>query len=91
MSDGLKALLVVTSFALLGVLYFWYLNAEPFPPAIARFIPAIWLAGTLVGGVRAARALRSDRHRLPAGLALALGLPSAVFALVFALAALMGD
>ena len=91
MSKGLIALLVVASFDLLGAIYFWHIKTNPFPPDIVRLIPAIWLAGTLLGGVLAARALRSDTNRVPAGLALVLDVPSAVIALLFAFAALMGD
>ena len=91
MSKGLIALLVVASFDLLGALYFRHIQTTPFPLDIVRLIPAIWLSGTLLGGVLAARALRSDTNRVLAGLALALDVPSAVIALVFAFAALMGD
>jgi len=91
MSKGLIALLVVASFDLMGAIYFRYLETNPFPHDAVRLIPAIWLAGTLLGGVLAARALRSDTNRVPAGLALVLDVPSAVIALVLAFAALMGD
>ena len=91
MSKGLIALLVVASFDLLGAIYFRYLESNPFPPDIVRLIPAIWLAGTLLGGMLAARALRSDTNRVPAGLALVLDVPSAVIALIFVFGALMGD
>jgi phage shock protein PspC (stress-responsive transcriptional regulator) len=91
MSNGLIALLLVASFDLLGAIYFRYLETNPFPPDIVRLIPALWLIGTLLSGVLAARALRSDANRVPAGLALVLDVPSAVIALVFVFAALMGD
>ena len=91
MSKGLIALLVVASFDALGAVYFRHLETNPFPPDIVRLIPAIWLAGTLVGGVLAVRALRSDSNRVPAGLALVLDVPSSIIALVFAFGALMGD
>jgi hypothetical protein len=90
-SKGLIALLVVASFDLLGAIYFRHLETNPFPPDIVRLIPAVWLAGTLLGGVLAARALRGDTNRVAAGLALILDVPSAVIALVFAFAALIGD
>ena len=91
MSKGLIALFVVASFDLLGAMYFRHLQTNPFPPDIVRLIPVIWLAGILLGGVLAARALRGDTNRVPAVLALVLDVPSAVIALVFAFAALMGD
>lgn len=91
MSKGLIALLVVASFDLLGAMYFRHLETNPFPLDIVRLIPAIWFAGTLLGGVLAAHALRGDTNRVAAGLALLLDVPSAVIALIFAFAALMGD
>jgi hypothetical protein len=91
MSKGLIALLVVASFDLLGAMYFRHLQTNPFPLDIVRLIPAIWLAGILLGGLLAARALRSDANKVAAVLALVLDVPSAVIALVFAFAALMGD
>ena len=91
MSKGWIALLVVVGFDLLGVMYFRHLQTHPFPLDIVRLIPAVWLAGILLGGVLAARALRSDANKVPAALALVLDVPSAVIALVFAFAALMGD
>lgn len=91
MSDGMRALLLVAGSAVVGTLYFVYLSAEPFPPDIVRLVPIAWLVGSVLGGVRAARALRSNSNRLAAGLAVALNVPSAVFAAVFSMAALMGD
>ena len=91
MSKGWIALLTVAGSDLLGIIYFRYLQTNPFPPDAVRLIPAIWLAGTLLGGVLAARALRSDTNRVPPAVALILDIPSAVLALVFAFAALMGD
>src|SRR5688500_18962416 len=91
LSKGLIALLVVARFDLLGAIYFRHLETKPFPADIVRLISAIWLAGTLVSGMLAARSLRSDTNRVPAGLALVLAVPSAVIALVFVFGALMGD
>jgi hypothetical protein len=70
--------------------YFLYLYAEPFPPDIVRLVPIVWLAGALVGGVLAARALRSNNNRVAAGLALVLDIPNSVFAALFSMGALMG-
>lgn len=91
MSTGWRALLVVAGSALLGASYFLYLRAEPFPPDMARLIPVTWLAGTLYGGVLAARGLARDRQRVAAIATLALAVPSALLAIVFTLAALLGD
>lgn len=89
-SNGRRALLLVVGSAVLGAVYFLYLNAEPFPPDIVRLAPIAWLAGAVAGGVFAARALRSRNNRVAAGLALALSIPSSVFAALFSMAALMG-
>jgi hypothetical protein len=48
------------------------------------------VAGSMLGSVFAARALKNGR-RLAAGLAFALTIPNSVFAAEFSLAALMGD
>lgn len=86
----MRALLLVLGSAVLGAVYFLYLNAEPFPPDIVRLVPIAWLAGTVVGGVLAARALRSSDNRMAAGLALALDIPNLVFAALFSMGALLG-
>jgi hypothetical protein len=86
----MRALLLVLGSAVLGAMYFMYLNAEPFPPAIVRLVPFAWLAGAVAGGVLAARALRTNNNRVAAGLALALNIPNLVFAALFSMAALMG-
>ena len=91
MSEGMRALLLVAGSALAGTVYFLYLRAEPFPPDIVRLVPIAWLATSVLGGVRAARALGSRSNRLAAGLALAMTVPSVVFAAIFSMAALMGD
>lgn len=85
-----RALFLVMNSAVLGVLYFSYLNAEPFPPDIARLVPIAWLAGAVLGGVLAVRAFRSNRSTV-AVLALVLNVPNLLLAAVFSLAALMGD
>ena len=76
---------------LLGTAYFAYLTAEPFPPKIVRLVPFLWLVGSVYGGLLAASALRSDRNKVVAGLALLLSIPSGILAALFSMAALMGD
>jgi len=87
----MHALLLMLGSAVMGAMYFSYIHAEPFPPDIVRLVPIVWLACAVVGGVLAARALRSNNNRVAAGLALALNIPNSVFAAVFSMAALMGD
>ena len=91
MSNGMRALLLVMGSAVLGAVYFAYLNAEPFPPDIVRLVPIAWFVGAVLGGVLAARAFRSNSNKVAAGLALALNIPNSVFAALFSMAALMGD
>ena len=90
MSNGIRGLLVVLGSAVLGAVYFSYLNADPFPPDIVRLVPIVWLAGAVLGGVLAVRALISGNNRMAAGLALAMNIPNSVFAAVFSMAALVG-
>ncbi len=91
MSDGMRALFLVVGSVVSGVTYFQYLSAEPFPPNIVRLVPIAWLTGSVLGARLAVRALRGDRNRMAAGLALILSVPSTVLAAVFTMAALMGD
>ncbi len=91
MSEGIRALFLVAGSTLAGTVYVLYLRAEPFPPDIVRVVPVAWLGGSLLGGVRAAQALRRNSSRWAAVLALALHVPSVIFAAIFAMAALLGD
>lgn len=91
MSIGTRALLLVAGSAATGAVYVLYLTVEPFPPDVVRLVPEVWLAGSLLGGALAARALTTTGDRLAAGLALVLDVPSALFAAMFSMAALMGD
>lgn len=91
LSEGVRALLFAASSVVVGGGYAFYLRNEEFPPHIARVVPVLWLLGSVFAGVFALRALRSRSNRLAGGLALVLAVPSAVFAAVFLMAALMGD
>ena len=91
LSGGARALLLAMSSAVVGGAYAFYLRTTEFPPDIARVVPILWLAGAVLAGVWAVRALGTHRNRLAAGLALVLAATSAVFAAVFLMAALMGD
>ena len=91
LSGGARALLLAMGCAVVGGAYAFYLRSTEFPPDIARVVPILWLAGAVLAGVWAVRALRTHRNRLAAGLALVLAATSAVFAAVFLMAALMGD
>lgn len=91
LANGARALLVVLGSGFLGAVYLWYLEAEPFPPDLLRLVPVAWLAGSLAGALMAVRAIRGDRHRLAAGIALLSSLPNIVLAVLFTIGALMGD
>jgi hypothetical protein len=90
-SNGIRALLLVVSSALLGVGYFLYLNAEPFPPGIVRLVPIAWFTAAVLAAVRAVRALITGSNKAVAVLAVILDIPNSVFAALFTMAALMGD
>ena len=91
MSKGAVALLMGVAASAVGVAYFAYLNAVPFPPDAVRLVPLAWLAACVAVYVRARQAWRMSDGRLAAGVALALNIPSSLFAALFSLAALMGD
>ncbi len=91
MTTGARALLVAIASALIGAAYFAYLNATPFPPGVARLVPLLWLAAAVAGVSLGVAALRAGQGA-PLGLgAVIVGLPSAAFGAIFALAAAMGD
>ncbi len=87
----MRALILALASSAAGLGYFVYLRTDAFPPGIVRLVPIAWLAGTVAAAILAAGAVRAGHQRWPAGLALALSIPSAALAVVFSLAALMGD
>ena len=91
MSNDGRALLVVLASSVVGVAYFSYLTAVPFPPGIARLVPLAWFAACVAGWVWSIRALRAGDGRALPIVTLALNLPSTMFAVIFLLAAMMGD
>ena len=91
MSNEGRALLVVLASSAVGVAYFSYLRAVPFPPGIARVVPLAWFAACVAGWVWSIRALRSGDGRSLPIVALALNAPNTMFAAIFLLAAMMGD
>ena len=86
-----RALLVVVGSAVVGALYFAYLRSEPFPPDFVRVVPLVWLAGCAMGWVLVVAALRFDTRKLRALGALILNVPNTLLAVIFSLAAVMGD
>ena len=90
MSKGSRALLVVLASSAVGVAYFAYLMAVPFPPEIVRLVPLAWFAACVVGWVWSIRALRTSEGRLLPIVALVLNLPNTMCAAIFLLAAMMG-
>ncbi len=91
MSNGGRALLVVFASSAVGAAYFSYLTAVPFPPGIARLVALAWFAACVAGWVWLIRALRADDGRALPIVTLALNVPSTMFAVIFLLAAMMGD
>ena len=88
---GLGALIVTVVAAAVGLGYFVYLNATPFPPVWVRLVPLIWLACALVGLVLGGRVLAGRGRKALALASVVLSVPSIMLAAIFLLAALMGD
>ena len=91
MSHGLRALLVILASSAVGAAYFSYLTAVPFPPGTARFVPLAWSAACVAGWVWSIQALRAGDGRSLSIAALVLNVPNTMFAVIFLLAAMMGD
>ena len=91
MSNEGRPLLLVLASGAIGVAYFSYLTAVPFPPGIVRLVPLVWFAACVAGWVWSLRALRGADGRSLLIVALALNVPSTVLAAIFLLAAVMGD
>ena len=88
---GLVALVVTVVAAAVGLGYFVYLNATPFPPAWVRIVALIWFVGALGGLVRGGRVLAGRGRKALALTSVVLSVPSIMLAAIFLLAALMGD
>ncbi len=88
---GMVALAVTVASAALGIAYFAYLNATPFPPTWVRLVALLWLGGALTGLIMGVTAFARQPRLQLALISILLGLPSVVFAAIFGLAALMGD
>ena len=63
MSNDGRSLLVVLASGVIGVAYFSYLTAVPFPPGIVRLVPLVWFAACVAGWVWSLRALRGADGR----------------------------
>ena len=87
---GEVALLATVASVLVGVAYFNYLKATPFPPNWVRVIPCIWLIGAVAGLLRGLAASTAGPRRILGGISALLSLPNVGFAAIYAFAALMG-
>ena len=76
---------------LVGLGYYSYLKAVPFPSDWVRIVPLLWLIGAVSGAVWAVKSLRASTFRILAAVLLALAVPNILLALIFSLAAAMGD
>lgn len=74
-----------------GLAYFTYLQATPFPPTTARIVPLIWLGVSCLSVALALQKVKDGRRGAYTWIALLLGVPSALFALLFSAAAMLGD
>ena len=91
MTAGARALLLVIASAALGAAYYAYVSSVDFPPALARVVPLLWLATAVAGWFIGVRAIRVGAGKAAAIAGLALNVPNTAFAVLFGLAALMGD
>ncbi len=87
---GGAALPVSVATLLLGLAYYAYLQATPFPPDWARVVPFVWLLGAVVGLVLGLGALAAGPHRILGAISALLSLANIGLAAVYAFAALMG-
>ena len=90
-TPGVMALLVTVASLALGGGYYLYLIATPFPPAAARVIPFLWLLAVVVGVVLGIKAVLGNAGRGLGLISIILAIPSALVAIIFSVAALMGD
>ena len=90
-SVGLMALLLAVGSVAVGGAYYAYLVAEPFPPDVVRLTPLLWLVGVTVSLALGLKAIRGQRGRVLGLLSVILSIPTGVCAVIFAMAALMGD
>jgi hypothetical protein len=75
---------------MVGLGYFLYLRNESFPPALAGFVPFIWLALAVIGVWQGTEALRSDTAKSVAVLSIVAAIVSGIFATFFSIAAVFG-
>ena len=87
---GGAALPVSVAALLLGLAYYAYLKATPFPPDWARVVPFVWLIGAVAGLLLGLGALAAGPHRILGAISALLSLPNIGLAAVYAFAALMG-
>ena len=88
---GLVALVVTVASVAVGIAYFVYLNATPFPPVWVRIVALIWFVCALGGLVLGVRVLSGRGRNALAVISVVLSVPSIMLAATFLLAALMGD
>ena len=89
--NGARAIVVTVASALVGAGYYGYLVGVDFPPAAVRFIPVAWLALALLAARFALAAVQTDARRALGVAAALLAVPNVGLAVLFTLAALLGD
>ena len=94
----LGAIAITLTSAAVGRAYGAYLDATPFPPGRAQFVPVAWLVAALIGLALSSWDLLARPRGALATAALVLGivglllaLPNLAYAAVYTLAAAMGD
>lgn len=87
-----RASIVATAAAsLLGLAYFIYLRIAPFPPDMARLAPFFWLAMSLWAAGRGVRGIIGQPTGAAGWAVVIVAVLNTTIAVVFCLAAAMGD
>lgn len=84
-------ILITAVSSLVGVAYFAYISNVKFPPDVVRFVPLVWIIGSVAGLIFGLRSLRGDGPRYRGLLVIVVAIINILFASIFSLAALMGD
>jgi hypothetical protein len=86
--SNVSAVAVALLAAMVGIGYYAYISAVDFPADAVRAVPFLWLLLAAAGLILAARALKKSYVSFAV---IALSIPSLLLALIFAMAAVVGD
>lgn len=89
-NDGRTAIAITVAANVVGILWWFFLETEPFHAAIFRLVPLLWLILAGVGCITGLRAVSFNRHRGLGALSMAICFLNIPLAGIFLLAATMG-